>query len=90
VGNVALAKRQAEDALSLTENKYVRAVSATVLGLTGDSAKATQMADELASRYPENASMQIHYLPMIRCAVSLEKGNAAKVLETAALAAGWS
>jgi hypothetical protein len=83
VGNLALAKQQAEDALTLTENQYVQAAAATVLGLTGDSAKASQMADDLASRYPENTSMQIHYLPMVRCAVALKKGNAARALEGA-------
>ena len=84
VGNLALAKRQAEDALSLTDNKYVQAMSATVLGLTGDSAKATQMADDLASRYAENTSMQTSYLPMIRRAVALKKGTPIKPPEDAA------
>ncbi len=89
MGNLGLAKRKAEDALSLTDNKYVQALAATTLGLTGDDAKATQMADDLASRYPENTSMQYHYLPMIRCAVAAKKGNAAKALEAAASGAPY-
>ena len=76
VGNLALAKRQAEDALTLTDYKNVQAVAATVLALTGNSARAAQLADNLASRYPHDTSMQIHYLPMIRYAVALQKGNA--------------
>ncbi len=83
LGNQAVAKHQAEDALALTDNQYVQAVAATVLGLTGDSAKATKIADDLASRYPESTTMKFHYLPMVRCAVALEKGNTAKALEAA-------
>jgi len=83
VGNPTLAKREAEDALTLTDNKYVDALAATVLGLTGDAAKATQMADDLASRYPENTSIQFHYLPMIRYAAALKDGTASKSLEAA-------
>ena len=85
IGNLALAKRQADDALSLTDNRYVQAVSAIVFGLTGDSARATQIADALASRYPENTSMQFQYLPMIRCSVALEEGSAVKAVEAAAV-----
>jgi tetratricopeptide (TPR) repeat protein len=81
MGNLALARHQAEDAISLTDNKYVQAIGATVLGLTGDSAKSTQMADDLASRYPENTSMRFHYLPMIRCAVVTRKGSATQALD---------
>ncbi len=81
MGNLTLARRQAEDALGLTDNKYVQAVAATVLGLTGDTAKATSLAGDLARLYPENTSMRFHYLPMIRCAVATQKGNAAKPLD---------
>ena len=83
IGNLPLAKRQAEDALSLTDNEYVQAVAATVLGLAGDAARATQLADSLAIRYPQNTSMQFHYLPMIRYAIATRKGNPAKALESA-------
>ena len=89
VGNLALAKRQAEDALTLTDHKNVQAVAATVLALTGNSARAAQLADNLASRYPHETSMQIHYVPMIRYAVALQKGNAAKVLEATAGGASY-
>jgi len=82
VGNVALAKRQAEDALSLSDNEYVHAVAATVLGLAGDAAKATKIADDLALRHAENTSMQDHYLPMIRCALAVGRGKPGKTLET--------
>jgi len=89
VGNLALARHEAEDALKYTENTdkdYTRATAAIVLGLVGDSQKPLQVADDLAKRFPENTSMQFHYLPMIRGAVAMHSGNTAKALE--AFAAG--
>jgi len=83
IGNSPVAKREAEDALSLTDNEYVQAVAATVLGITGDAPKAIQLADSLAIRYPENTSMKFHYLPMIRYAVATRKGKLAKAMEPA-------
>jgi len=84
MGNLDLAKRYAEEASSLSDNRYVEGVVATTLGLTGDSAKASQMADDLAQRYPENTSIQFHYLPMIRAAVAIRRAGAAGVLEVSA------
>ena len=86
VGNPDVAKREVGDALKLTENPYARALTAVVLGLTGDSARATQMADDLARRFPEATSMQFHYLPMIRGAVAMKSGRGDKAV--AALAVG--
>jgi eukaryotic-like serine/threonine-protein kinase len=85
IGNLALAKRQAEDALSQADNIYVQAVSAIVLGLAGESAKATRLADDLAQRFPENTNMKFYHLPMIRGAVAIEGGNCAKAIESLAV-----
>jgi eukaryotic-like serine/threonine-protein kinase len=73
MGNTALAKRQAEDAMSISDNEYVQALSATVLALAGDSAKATRLASDLAMRHPENTSMKFHYLPMTSCAIAMNE-----------------
>ena len=87
VGNLTLAKHQAEDALSLTDNKYVQAMAATVLGLTGEFAKAEELAEDLTSRYPENTSVQTFYLPMIRRAIAAKKGPHGTAPETATVGA---
>jgi tetratricopeptide (TPR) repeat protein len=88
-GNLPLAKHQAEDALSLTDNKYIVGASAIVLGLAGDPAKSTRIADDLAHRFPENTSIQFHYIPMIRGAVAMQSGNATKAIEALALGAPY-
>jgi tetratricopeptide (TPR) repeat protein len=89
MGNLAFARREAEDALKFTENTdkyYTRATAAIALALAGDSQKPSRMAEDLAKRFPENTSMQFHFLPMIRGAVAMHNGNGAKAMEV--LAAG--
>jgi len=61
VGNLDLAKRQAEEARSLSDIKYIQGLVAITFGLAGDSAKATQLADDLAQRYPESTRHTISY-----------------------------
>ena len=81
MGNITLAKTQAEEALNLTDDKYVQAGAAIVLGLSGDSTRATGLADDLERRFPKSTSLRFHYLPMIRGAVAMRSGNAAKAVE---------
>lgn len=81
VGNLALAKRQVEDALKLTENPYTQATAAIVLRLTGDTQKAARIADALAQRLSENTGMQFQYLPMVRAAIAMRGGNGAKAVD---------
>jgi serine/threonine protein kinase/lipopolysaccharide biosynthesis regulator YciM len=90
VGNLALSKRQAEEALTVIEKSdkpYTKATAAIALGLAGDSQKATRIADELAQRLPEATSMQFHYLPMIRAVVAMQSGNGTKAIQAIAVGA---
>jgi hypothetical protein len=85
MGNLTLAKREAEQALNLTngeaQSKYLEAMSAIAFGLAGDSAKATQVADDLERRFPKSTLMNCQYLPLIRGAVAMKSGNPAKAIE---------
>ena len=48
VENMALAKQQARAALALSNGRAVAAMSAIALGVAGDSAQATRLADDWA------------------------------------------
>jgi eukaryotic-like serine/threonine-protein kinase len=85
-GNLAAAKQKASEALAMSDEKQVQAAAAIALGLSGDSAKATQLADDLEHRFPESTSMKFYDLPMIRGAVAMKNGNSAQALQ--ALEAG--
>jgi eukaryotic-like serine/threonine-protein kinase len=81
VGNMSLAKQQAQAALALSPGRDVEAISAIALGLAGDAAQATRLAVDLAKRFPEDTMVQSIYLPTIRAAVTLQGGSATKAIE---------
>ncbi len=75
VGNMASAKQRAHTAVALSDGRDVTAIAATALGLAGDSAQATRIADDLAGRFPEDTIVQFDYLPIIHAAVALQGGR---------------
>ena len=81
VGNMSLAKQQAQAALALSTGRDVEAISAIALGLAGDAAQATRLAADLAKRFPEDTIAQFNYLPTIRAAIFLRGGSATKAIE---------
>jgi eukaryotic-like serine/threonine-protein kinase len=86
VGNSASARERAKAALAISSGKDVEAMSAIALSLAGDSAKATQLANDLDARFPQDTITQSNHLPTIRSAVELRGGNAAKAIQTLAAA----
>ncbi|MFZ1006823.1 MAG: protein kinase [Candidatus Sulfotelmatobacter sp.] len=89
VGDMTVAKQQAQASLPLSEGGDVKAMSAIVLGLAGDSASATRVADDLNKRLPEDTIVQYDYLPMIRAAVALHNGAPEKAIAALAPAAQY-
>jgi len=81
VGNMSLARRQAQAALTLSTGRDAEAVSAIALGLAGDAAQATRLAADLANRFPEDTIVQFSYLPTIHAATALQGGSASKAIE---------
>jgi hypothetical protein len=87
VGNMALAKQDAQAALALATGKDVEGYSAIALGLAGDSAQAEHLAYDLGKRFLEDTFVQTQYLPMIHAA--LESGDAGKAVEALTAAAPY-
>jgi eukaryotic-like serine/threonine-protein kinase len=81
VGNMALAKRQAQAALVLSSDRDVQAIAAVALGLSGDVSSALRLADQLAKLFPQDTAVQSMYVPMMRAAASLSNAQGAKALE---------
>ncbi|MGA9999203.1 MAG: tetratricopeptide repeat-containing serine/threonine-protein kinase, partial [Candidatus Acidiferrales bacterium] len=81
VGNMSLAKQQAQAAVALSTGRDVEAISAVALGLAGDAAQATRLAADLAKRFPEDTIVQFNYLPSIRAAIALQEGSAIRAIE---------
>jgi tetratricopeptide (TPR) repeat protein len=89
VGNTDFAKTQARAALALSNGRDAEGLSAIALGLAGDSAHATRLADDLGKRFPENTIVQSNYLPTIHAAALLRSGDASKATETLTTAAPY-
>ena len=88
-GNADLAKQQARSALAISKGRDVEALSAMALGLAGDSAHATELADDLGKHFPENTIVQFNYLPTIHAASLLRDSDAGKATEVLAVAAPY-
>lgn len=80
-GNPAEAKRDANDALKLSQNSEVEYGAALALAIVGDS-RAQALANDLEKRFPENTVVQFSYLPVIRARIALNKGEASKAINT--------
>jgi serine/threonine protein kinase len=89
-GNMALAKRQAQDVLGVSSDRDVQAIAGVALGLASGVAPATRLADELSKRFPQDTAVQSMYVPMILAAVSLSNGQGAKAVEALAPATPYA
>ncbi len=89
VGNLALAKHQALDALALSNGRGVTALAALALALAGDSADSNRMADDLGKRSPEDTVLRYNSLPAIRAVNALRNGDSGKAITALAISAPY-
>jgi eukaryotic-like serine/threonine-protein kinase len=85
VGNISLAKQQAQAALALSNGRDVAAMSAIALALAGDSAQAARLADNLGKQFPEDTIVQVTYLPTIHAALALRGNEPGKAVDALAV-----
>jgi DNA-binding winged helix-turn-helix (wHTH) protein/tetratricopeptide (TPR) repeat protein len=84
VGNLALASRQAKEALALSNGRDVTAIAALALALAGDSADSNRMADDLGKRFPQDTVVRYNSLPAIRGAMALRNRDYGKAISALA------
>jgi tetratricopeptide (TPR) repeat protein len=75
VSNANLAKQQARSALAISHSIDVEGLAAVALAIAGDSSDATQLADDLAKRFPENTFVPVYLRG--EAYLTLKQGNAA-------------
>ncbi|MGB8535110.1 MAG: winged helix-turn-helix domain-containing protein [Acidobacteriaceae bacterium] len=80
-GNTIEATRDADAALKLSTDRGVEYGAAFAQALSGETAHAQQLADDLERRFPEDTSVQCSYLPALRAQLSLDHGDPAKAVE---------
>jgi len=80
-GNAALAKQHALASLNLSNGRDAEYRVALAVAKVGDTTRAKSLADDLASRFAEDTTVQFVYLPTIRAQLALNRGDAPKALE---------
>jgi tetratricopeptide (TPR) repeat protein len=79
-GDAAEAKQRVRVALTRAPGRDVRVLAALALARAGDAERAKTMADQLEKEYPTNTILRRYWLPTIRAAVDLQRGNPAQAL----------
>jgi eukaryotic-like serine/threonine-protein kinase len=80
-GNIPQARREVEQSLKLATTKDSRTIAAIVLARAGDTTRAQALADGLQKDYPQSTELNLYWLPSIRAAVYLNRGNPEEALK---------
>jgi len=81
-GNRSAARQHASSTLAQSNGRDAQYVAALALALSGDSARARTLADDLDKRFPEDTIVRFNYLPTLRAQLALNAPNgAAKAVE---------
>ena len=75
------ARGRAQSALQLGKGRDVEYAVAFALALSGDSAGAQPLADDLAKRFPEDTSVQFSYLPALHALFAVAQKQPWKAIE---------
>jgi serine/threonine protein kinase/tetratricopeptide (TPR) repeat protein len=81
LGNTAYAKEGVTAALALSTARDVKLFAALTLARGGDAPRAKALVEELEKSYPTDTIMKIYWLPTIKAAIELNKGNSSQALQ---------
>jgi Flp pilus assembly protein TadD len=79
-GDNASANQGVTAALSLAPGRDVKLFAAIALARIGEAKRAQVLVEELEKNYPSNTVLKLYWLPTVKAAIALNKGNAAQVL----------
>ncbi len=81
VGNSALARQQASDALTKSDDRDARSQAAMAFAYAGDSGRAQKLDDDLVREFPTNTLLNNAYLPLPRALIHLHRNEPQKAIE---------
>jgi len=79
-GNANRARQLADSALALLPSTEVRTLVALALARAGFVLRAESISSELTKAGPSNTTLNSYWLPTIRAAVELDRGNSARAI----------
>ena len=80
MGNVAEARRTAALALDMSTGRDVSYAAAFALALTGELSRSQALLKDLETRFPQDTTVNISYLPALRGLIALKQGKLAEAL----------
>jgi tetratricopeptide (TPR) repeat protein len=80
-GNAAAATRSAMHVLEVPQGRHVSYAAALALTLAGDRSRGQAIADDLASRFPEDTSVQFNYVPTLRALAALGANDPSRAID---------
>ena len=75
IGNADRAREGAAAALALSTGRDVTLSAALTLARIGDTARATDLVDQISHKFPQDTSVNSYAVPIIRAAVVLQKDS---------------
>ncbi len=88
-GNFAQALQAANAAVALAPGRDVEILASFALARAGEAVRAQAIVDKLNHDFPLNTLVQNYWLPTLRAAIELNRGNAAKAIEVLQVAAPY-
>jgi predicted Zn-dependent protease len=80
-GGCVQARESATQALALNQSEWPQTLALIGLALCGESTRALQAVEEYSRRFPNDTWFNAVWLPTVRAAVELQRGNAARAIE---------
>jgi len=88
-GNAEVARHNVAAALATSPGRDVKVLASLALSRAGDTARAKTMIDELEKTNPFNTVLKVYWLPTLKAAIDLAKGNSAEALVSLEAAAPY-
>jgi eukaryotic-like serine/threonine-protein kinase len=88
-GNTALARKAAADALSLSSKPDIELLAALALARSGDTVQSSALADKVDAEFDRDTMIQDYWLPTIRGAIAIDRGDPQKAVELLTVASEY-
>ena len=88
-GNTALARKAVADAMSLSSRPDIELLGALALARSGDTAQSSALADKVSAEFDRDTMIQAYWLPTIRAAIAIDRGDSQKAMELLTMASEY-
>jgi tetratricopeptide (TPR) repeat protein/class 3 adenylate cyclase len=89
LGNPAQARQNASAALELSNGRDVQFGATLAFALSGETAEAQKLTDDLAKRFPEDTQVQFNYLPTLHAQLALVRNEPSTAVDALKIASPY-